>query len=96
MYQGNEFIISMIQSTNIVLKASYELNLFNDHLYFQEENLDSQQGVIDLSLYLRTKFDGEVTSPKSEPAVTQSEDAKNMSAVLDQKSYIEELNRHLK
>ena len=52
--------------------------------------------MIDLSLYLRTKFDGEVASPKSEPVVTQDEDAKNMSAVLDQKSYIEELNRHLK
>ena len=52
--------------------------------------------MIDLSLYLRTKFDGEVASPKRDSVVTQDEDAKNMSAVLDQKSYIEELNRNLK
>jgi hypothetical protein len=54
------------------------------------EDLDSQQGVIDFSLYLRSS-----TRPSPEedqPAI----EGGNMTAVLDQKNYIEELNRHLK
>lgn len=58
-------------------------------LYLQGEDLDSQQGVIDFSLYLRCS---------NQPGETLSEDTDldNMSTVLDQKNYIEELNRHLK
>ena len=52
--------------------------------------------MIDFSLYLRDKFDGEAVSPKNGPTPLPSDDAKNMNAVLDQKSYVEELNRHLK
>ena len=52
--------------------------------------------MIDFSLYLRDKFDGEAVSPKNGPTPPPSDDAKNMNAVLDQKSYVEELNRHLK
>ena len=66
------------------------------YIHFQEENLDCQQGVIDFSLYLRNKIDGEAASPKSGPTPPPSDDTKNMNAVLDQKSYVEELNRHLK
>ena len=56
---------------------------------FQEEDLDSQQGVIDFSLYLRSNKDyGNDGAPDSNDG--------NMTAVLDQKHYIEELNRHLK
>ena len=63
---------------------------------FQGENLDGQQGVIDFSLYLRNKIDGDAASPKSVPSEPQNNDAKSMNAVLDQKSYVEELNRRLK
>ena len=61
----------------------------------QEEDLDSQQGVIDFSLYLRTKREmvEDTTSLRSDQ---ESEADTNMSTVLDQKNYIEELNRHLK
>ena len=58
--------------------------------------MDCQQGVIDFSLYLRTKFDGEAASPNRGPPPPQNDDTKNLNAVLDQKSYVEELNRHLK
>lgn len=54
----------------------------------QEEDLDSQMGVIDFSLYLRNA--GTDNSP--EDSLEQSD----MTTVLDQKNYIEELNRHLK
>ena len=55
----------------------------------QEEDLDSQQGVIDFSLYLRSSNQ---CSESSEDDL----DHDNMTTVLDQKNYIEELNRHLK
>ena len=52
--------------------------------------------MIDFSIYLRNKFDGEAASPNRGALTTQNDDRKNMNAVLDQKSYVEELNRHLK
>ena len=45
-------------------------------------------GVIDFSLYLRTP--GLDTSPE------ETTEQADMTTVLDQKNYIEELNRHLK
>lgn len=45
-------------------------------------------GVIDFSLYLRNA--GGEASPDDSPEQT------DMTTVLDQKNYIEELNRHLK
>ena len=61
--------------------------------------MDSTQGVIDFSLYLRSKKDassngGEESSSNGPSAADQSAD--KMNTVLDQKNYIEELNRHLK
>ena len=55
----------------------------------QEEDLDCQQGVIDFSLYLRSSHHYYQTSDSIL-------DPDNMTTVLDQKNYIEELNRHLK
>ena len=70
----------------------------------QEEDLDSQQGVIDFSLYLRSKretSDDESVGGGSSAGSTAGGGSgggkeENMSTVLDQKNYIEELNRHLK
>lgn len=71
------------------------LNVIDCNLCFKEEDLDSQQGVIDFSLYLRTSSR---TSPDEEHALQPAIEgtAGSMTAVLDQKNYIEELNRHLK
>lgn len=71
------------------------LNVIDCNLCFKEEDLDSQQGVIDFSLYLRTSSRA---SPDDENVQVVAIDgpAGNMTAVLDQKNYIEELNRHLK
>lgn len=67
------------------------LNVIDCNLCVKEEDLDSQQGVIDFSLYLRS-------STKNSPDDDQVGEilTGNMTAVLDQKNYIEELNRHLK
>lgn len=62
------------------------------NLCFKEEDLDSQQGVIDFSLYLRTSS----RASPDDDIQPNSLEAGNMTAVLDQKNYIEELNRHLK
>uniref|UniRef100_A0AAQ6A6H8 RUN and FYVE domain containing 1 n=1 Tax=Amphiprion ocellaris TaxID=80972 RepID=A0AAQ6A6H8_AMPOC len=56
------------------------LNIIDANLCIKGEDLDSQVGVIDFSLYLKDPF--------------LNSDAK-MTAILDQKHYIEELNRHL-
>ena len=65
-------------------------------LHFQEEHLDSQQGVIDFSLYLRHKKD--VGNDDCDAAASETSAASaggNMAAVLDQKTYIEEVNQTL-
>lgn len=71
------------------------LNVIDCNLCVKEEDLDSQQGVIDFSLYLRSSS----RSNENDEEINQSLEANgqgNMIAVLDQKNYIEELNRHLK
>ncbi|KAM9510944.1 RUN and FYVE domain-containing protein 1-like isoform 1-T1 [Salvelinus alpinus] len=60
------------------------LNIIDANLCIKGEDLDSQVGVIDFSLYLKDPMTTETTK----------DDAK-LTAILDQKHYIEELNRHL-
>lgn len=67
------------------------LNIIDCNFCLKEEDLDYQLGVIDFSLYLKNSnksdsFDGENEQSTEQP---------NMMALLDQKNYIEELNRHL-
>ncbi|XP_063707113.1 protein RUFY3-like isoform X2 [Culicoides brevitarsis] len=69
------------------------LNVIDCNLCVKEEDLDSQQGVIDFSLYLRSSTRGSPDEEREQRHAIQAEG--NMSAVLDQKNYIEELNRHL-
>ena len=72
---------------------------------WQEEDLDCQMGVIDFSLYLRRGpacspggLGGGAEAPNggSVPPSVSASDQDNLTTVLDQKNYIEELNRHLK
>lgn len=79
----------------VILGILVGLNVIDCNLCVKEEDLDSQQGVIDFSLYLRSSSR---TSPDDEiqQAAIDGGAAGNMNAVLDQKNYIEELNRHLK
>lgn len=77
----------------MILGILVGLNVIDCNLCVKEEDLDSQQGVIDFSLYLRSSSR---SSPEEDAAHNAIEGAGNMSAVLDQKNYIEELNRHLK
>lgn len=77
---------------NLCVKVKRKLAiriLFFQSVHLQEEDLDCPQGVIDFSLYLRSS--NHVSSESS-----NDEQGDNMTTVLDQKNYIEELNRHLK
>ncbi|XP_037941019.1 protein RUFY3 isoform X2 [Teleopsis dalmanni] len=78
----------------VIMGILVGLNVIDCNLCVKEEDLDSQQGVIDFSLYLRSSS----RSNDNEDDVNQALDTNgqgNMIAVLDQKNYIEELNRHL-
>uniref|UniRef100_A0A182VSB2 RUN domain-containing protein n=1 Tax=Anopheles minimus TaxID=112268 RepID=A0A182VSB2_9DIPT len=82
----------------IIVGILVGLNVIDCNLCVKEEDLDSQQGVIDFSLYLRSSSrnspdeenNGGVGSGGIDDSATGA-----MTAVLDQKNYIEELNRHL-
>ncbi|XP_046407032.1 RUN and FYVE domain-containing protein 2 isoform X3 [Ischnura elegans] len=75
------------------------LNVIDCNLCVKEEDLDCPQGVIDFSLYLRSShhlIGGDNGDCKGDNEDGSAEDGENhMTAVLDQKNYIEELNRHL-
>lgn len=107
--------LMMSEEVIVILGILVGLNVIDCNLCVKEEDLDSQQGVIDFSLYLRSSS---LASPQNETGDEQLAIAHggggsgggmdggsgnangvsggNMTTVLDQKNYIEELNRHLK
>ncbi|XP_062832302.1 RUN and FYVE domain-containing protein 2 isoform X2 [Anolis carolinensis] len=60
------------------------LNVIDANLCVKGEDLDSQVGVIDFSMYL-----------KNEDDIESKERNDHIAAILDQKNYVEELNRQL-
>ncbi|XP_015269345.1 PREDICTED: RUN and FYVE domain-containing protein 2 [Gekko japonicus] len=60
------------------------LNVIDANLCVKGEDLDSQVGVIDFSMYLKNEDDTE-----------SKERNDHIAAILDQKNYVEELNRQL-
>ncbi|CAG9823724.1 unnamed protein product [Phaedon cochleariae] len=73
----------------IIIGLLVGLNVIDCNLCVKEEDLDCPQGVIDFSLYLRS------ASQVSNDSSNGDETGDAMTTVLDQKNYIEELNRHL-
>ncbi|CAB3364853.1 Hypothetical predicted protein [Cloeon dipterum] len=80
--------LMMSEESVVIMGLLVGLNVIDCNLCLKGEDLDSQQGVIDFSLYLRSPG-------QSGEAPNEEGDLDNMSTVLDQKNYIEELNRHL-
>ncbi|KAM6055596.1 RUN and FYVE domain-containing protein 1 isoform 2-T2 [Theristicus caerulescens] len=75
--------LMMEEEGAVIVGLLVGLNVIDANLCLKGEDLDSQVGVIDFSLYLKE---------------TQDSDGKQdggITAVLDQKHYVEELNRHL-
>ncbi|NXE79858.1 RUFY1 protein, partial [Cochlearius cochlearius] len=76
--------LMMEEEGAVIVGLLVGLNVIDANLCLKGEDLDSQVGVIDFSLYLKE---------------TQDSDGKQdggITAVLDQKHYVEELNRHLR
>ncbi|XP_019864722.1 RUN and FYVE domain-containing protein 2 isoform X2 [Aethina tumida] len=71
----------------VIIGLLVGLNVIDCNLCVKEEDLDCPQGVIDFSLYLRSPI--QITNESN------NDQDDNMTTVLDQKNYIEELNRHL-
>ncbi|KAM3866897.1 RUN and FYVE domain-containing protein 1 [Diretmus argenteus] len=74
----------MEEEGTVIVGMLVALNVIDANLCIKGEDLDSQVAVIDFSLYLKDPVNSE----------TPKDDSK-MTAILDQKHYIEELNRHL-
>ncbi|XP_059053627.1 RUN and FYVE domain-containing protein 2 isoform X2 [Achroia grisella] len=70
------------------------LNVVDCNLCVKEEDLDSQQGVIDFSLYLRGGSSSNDLSSNGNNTNNEPKQ-RHINTMLDQKNYIEELNRHL-
>ncbi|KAI0229452.1 Protein RUFY3 [Lamellibrachia satsuma] len=64
------------------------LNVIDFNMAIKDKDLDQPLGVIDFSLYLQDRV--KIQSPEDE-----SQGQAKMAAILDQKNYLEELNRHL-
>uniref|UniRef100_A0A182JCH9 RUN and FYVE domain-containing protein 2 n=1 Tax=Anopheles atroparvus TaxID=41427 RepID=A0A182JCH9_ANOAO len=81
----------------IIVGILVGLNVIDCNLCVKEEDLDSQQGVIDFSLYLRSSSRNSPDEENNGGIAGGVDDTATgaMTAVLDQKNYIEELNRHL-
>ncbi|XP_055377165.1 protein RUFY3-like isoform X2 [Condylostylus longicornis] len=84
--------LMMSDEVIVIMGILVGLNVIDCNLCVKEEDLDSQQGVIDFSLYLRSSSRN---SPDDDNGTIEPSEGSNMTAVLDQKNYIEELNRHL-
>ncbi len=94
-YETSALLRSEEDSAHVVGLVT-SLNVVDCNICVKEEDLDSGQGVIDFSMYLKMGRGGSQT-PTSDvgSSIPASASAPNIAAVLDQKSYVEELNRTL-
>ncbi|KAK7141015.1 hypothetical protein R3I93_015229 [Phoxinus phoxinus] len=81
-YEPGALIIE--EEGTVIVGMLVGLNVIDANLCVKGEDLDSQVCVIDFSMYL-----------KDSQATETTQDDSKMTAILDQKHYIEELNRHL-
>ncbi|XP_064336238.1 RUN and FYVE domain-containing protein 1 isoform X3 [Camelus dromedarius] len=76
--------LMMEEEGMVIVGLLVGLNVLDANLCLKGEDLDSQVGVIDFSLYL-----------KDVQALDGGKEHERITDVLDQKNYVEELNRHL-
>ncbi|KAJ6667918.1 hypothetical protein lerEdw1_016239 [Lerista edwardsae] len=76
--------LMMEEEGAVIVGLLVGLNVIDANLCLKGEDLDSQVAVIDFSLYLKDTHNNE-----------DGKEDGGMTAVLDQKHYVEELNRHL-
>nr|XP_028585258.1 RUN and FYVE domain-containing protein 2 isoform X4 [Podarcis muralis] len=76
--------LMMEEEGAVIVGLLVGLNVIDANLCVKGEDLDSQVGVIDFSMYL-----------KNEDDIESKERNDHIAAILDQKNYVEELNRQL-
>ncbi|XP_054936201.1 RUN and FYVE domain-containing protein 1 isoform X2 [Physeter macrocephalus] len=76
--------LMMEEEGMVIVGLLVGLNVLDANLCLKGEDLDSQVGVIDFSLYIKDVQDLDV-----------GKEHERITDVLDQKNYVEELNRHL-
>uniref|UniRef100_G3UQV3 RUN and FYVE domain-containing protein 2 n=1 Tax=Meleagris gallopavo TaxID=9103 RepID=G3UQV3_MELGA len=76
--------LMMEEEGAVIVGLLVGLNVIDANLCVKGEDLDSQVGVIDFSMYL-----------KSDDDIGGKERNEQIAAILDQKNYVEELNRQL-
>ncbi|KAM3940382.1 protein RUFY3 isoform 1-T1 [Leptodactylus fuscus] len=81
-YEANALM--MEEEGAIISGLLVGLNVIDANFCMKGEDLDSQVGVIDFSMYL-----------KEGPIAKSSDEDVQITAILDQKNYVEELNRQL-
>ncbi|XP_056386269.1 RUN and FYVE domain-containing protein 2 isoform X2 [Hyla sarda] len=77
--------VMMEEEGTVIVGLLVGLNVIDANLCVKGEDLDSQVGVIDFSIYLKSEEDDRNREGRDV----------HISAILDQKNYVEELNRQL-
>ncbi|XP_071985413.1 RUN and FYVE domain-containing protein 2 isoform X3 [Engystomops pustulosus] len=77
--------VMMEEEGTVIVGLLVGLNVIDANLCVKGEDLDSQVGVIDFSIYLKSEEDDHTREGRNV----------HITAILDQKNYVEELNRQL-
>ncbi|XP_076459398.1 RUN and FYVE domain-containing protein 2-like [Babylonia areolata] len=87
-YESGAFLLE--EEGMVIAGLLVGLNVLDCNMCIKGEDLDQPMGVIDFSLFMKdTAF-----SPNNEDRENEEGNSK-MATILDQKNYLEELNRHL-
>ncbi|XP_053307038.1 RUN and FYVE domain-containing protein 2 [Spea bombifrons] len=79
------YAVMMEEEGTVIVGLLVGLNVIDANLCVKGEDLDAQVGVIDFSIYLKSEEDD----------ISKEGRSVQISAILDQKNYVEELNRQL-
>ncbi|XP_019635887.1 PREDICTED: RUN and FYVE domain-containing protein 2-like isoform X5 [Branchiostoma belcheri] len=89
------FALLMEEEGMVLAGLLVGLNVIDCNFCVKEDDFDSQLGVIDFSMYLKDPGNYTDRSPGEASRTDSNSSQANLTAVLDQKNYVEELNRHL-
>ncbi|XP_077998952.1 RUN and FYVE domain-containing protein 2-like isoform X2 [Glandiceps talaboti] len=84
--------LMMEEEAAVIAGLLVGLNCIDCNLFIKEDDLDNQIPVIDFSMYFK---EGNYLEKPNGSAGDAAASGPNLTALLDQKNYVEELNRHL-
>ncbi|XP_076459942.1 protein RUFY3-like [Babylonia areolata] len=89
-YENGAFMVE--EEGTVIAGLLVGLNVLDCNMCIKGEDLDQPMGLIDFSLYMR---DSAFNGSNNEDGGDHEEGNSKMATILDQKNYLEELNRHL-